>query len=245
LSAESRATRRAAAGRYAIYWAPLRDSVLARLGASWLGRDSEGHVVARRPPVAGFTDGSLDTLTAEPRRYALHATLKPPFALPENTDPAMLRQALAGFAATQPRVILPALRLTRLERFIALTLSAPCPALDDLAADCVTAFDRFRAPPSPAELARRRAAILSPAGEAHLARWGYPYVLDRFRFHVTLTGPLEPAEAERLMAPLAALFQPATDAPVALDDLALFHEPSASAPFRLVERFALRNDGDK
>jgi putative phosphonate metabolism protein len=245
LSADSGATCRAAAGRYAIYWAPPKDSVLARLGASWLGRDGEGRAVPQRPPVAGFADDRLDALTAEPRRYALHATLKPPFTLAAGADPGMLRQALAGFATARRRVILPALRLTRLERFIVLTPSAPCPALNDLAAGCVTAFDRFRAPPSPAEFARRRAAGLSPAEEAHLARWGYPYVLDCFRFHVTLTGPLEPAEVERLMAPLAAMFQPVTEAGVALEDIALFHEPSAGAPFRLVERFALRNDGDK
>jgi putative phosphonate metabolism protein len=234
-------TRPAAAGRYAVYWAPPKDSVLARLGAGWLGRDGEGGAVPQRPPVAGFGDDRLDALTAEPRRYALHATLKPPFALAEATDPAMLRQALAGFAAAHPRVLLPALRLTRLDRFIALTPSAPCPALDALAAGCVTAFDRFRAPPLAAELARRRAAGLSPAEEAHLARWGYPYVLDCFRFHVTLTGPLEPAEAERLAAPLTALFQPAMETPIALDDIALFHEPSAGTPFRLIERFALRD----
>jgi putative phosphonate metabolism protein len=241
LLADFGVTRPAAAGRYAVYWAPPKDSILARLGAGWLGRDSEGRAVPQRPPVAGFGDDRLDALTAEPRRYALHATLKPPFALAEATDPAMLRQALAGFAAAHPRVVLPALRLARLDRFIALTPSAPCPALDALAAGCVTAFDRFRAPPLASELARRRSAGLRPAEEAHLARWGYPYVFDRFRFHVTLTGPLEPGEAERLMAPLATLFRPATEVPIAIDDIALFHEPSAGAQFGLIERFALQD----
>jgi len=195
--------------------------------------------VAPRPAIAGFADDVLEALTGEPRRYALHATLKPPFALATGTEIEALCHALAKFAAARTRIVLPALQVTRLDRFIALTPSAPCPALDALAGDCVTAFDRFRAPPAPTELARRRAAGLSPAEEAHLTRWGYPYVLDSFRFHVTLTGPLVPADAARLIEPLAALFRPATAAPVPLGDIALFQEPAAGAPFRLVERFAL------
>jgi putative phosphonate metabolism protein len=241
LSADSLAGR-PAAGRYAIYWAPPAGSPLARLGASWLGRDAEGQPVAPRPAIAGVAADALAALTAEPRRYALHATLKPPFALADGGDLATLRNAVAAFAAGRPRLVLPALRVALIERFIALTPSGPSPALDALAAACVTVFDRFRAPPYPAELARRRAAGLSPAQEAHLARWGYPYVLDCFRFHVTLTGPLRPEEAERLMKPLAALFQPATEAPVRLDDIALFHQPSPGAPFGLIERFPLGGD---
>jgi putative phosphonate metabolism protein len=225
--------------RYAIYWAPATESRLARIGGSWLGRDSEAQPVAPRPAIAEFASERLEALTAEPRRYGLHATLKPPFALAPGADAVMLRKAMAEFAARSARIILPPLRLSRLESFIALTLSGPCPALDLLAADCVRTFDGFRALPSPAELARRRAAGLSPAEEAHLSRWGYPYVLDCFRFHVTLTGPLDPAAAERLMEPLAALFRPATEVPVTVEDIALFHQPPQGAPFCLIERFML------
>src|SRR5262249_52468448 len=112
--------------------------------------------------------------------------------------------------------------------------------LDTLAADCVMHFDGFRAPPSDSELARRRAAGLSEMEEAHLVRWGYPYVLDRFRFHVTLTGQLEPVEAEGLMPRLSRLFEPATKVPVAIADIALFHEAGAGVPFALIERFPLQ-----
>ena len=207
-------------GRYALYWAPQEGSDLARLGGAWLGLREESNSAGPPPPIPGFDALRIHVLTAEPRRYGLHATLKPPFALADGTDLAALREAVAAFAAAQACVTLP--------------------ALDALAADCVTRFDRFRAPPRPAELARRRAARLSPAEEAHLLRWGYPYVLDRFRFHVTLTGPLDPAEAERLMPPLIRLFEPVTRAPVTLSDIALFHEPARGAPFRLVERFSLQ-----
>ena len=227
-------------GRYAVYWAPQAESDLARLGEAWLGLVEGSEAAVQLPPIPGFDASRIHALTAEPRRYGLHATLKPPFALADGTDLASLRQALNDFAATQASVTLAALRITLLARFIALTPSAASPALDALAADCVTHFDRFRAPAAPAELARRRATGLSPVEDAHLLRWGYPYVLDRFRFHVTLTGPLDPAEAQRLMPPLSRMFQPVTRAPVVVADIALFHEPARCAQFRLLERFPLR-----
>jgi hypothetical protein len=195
-------------GRYALYWAPPEGSDLARLGSAWLGLDEGSDAAGPPPPISGFDASRIHVLTAEPRRYGLHATLKPPFALADGTDLVSLRQALSEFAAMRPGVTLPTLEVALLDRFIALTPSAASPALDALAADCVTRFDRFRGPPAPAELARRRSTGLSPAEDAHLLRWGYPYVLDRFRFHVTLTGPLDPAEAQRLMPPLSRLFEP-------------------------------------
>jgi hypothetical protein len=200
--------------------------------------------VRARPLLDGFDAACLAAFTAEPRRYGLHATLKPPFALADGANLAALRADLAAFTAVAAPVALPRLQLRRLDRFLALIPSAPCPALDDLAARCVMEFDRFRRPAAPAELARRRAAGLDPAEEAHLLRWGYPYVLDRFRFHVSLTGPLDSAEGDRLMAPLAALFEPAISQPIPLADIALFVEPEAGAPFRLLERFALRGSPD-
>jgi putative phosphonate metabolism protein len=229
-----------ALGRYAIYWAPPADSMLATFGRSWLGRDTEGRAPSPRPAIDGLHPAGLDALTAEPRRYGLHATLKPPFGLAEGSSPSALIGALAEFAAAANPLLLPTLRLCRVERFLALTPSMPCPALDNLAARCVTHFDHFRRPASPAALARRRAAGLSEREEEYLLRWGYPYVLDRFRFHVTLTGPLEASEAERLMPPLAVLSQPATMMPILLADFALFHESVPGAPFRLIERFAFR-----
>jgi len=226
--------------RYALYWAPDPDSALAALGHAWLGRDPEERAVPPRPVLDGLDPARLEALTAEPRRYGLHATLKAPFALAAGADLAALRAALADFAGEAAAVLLPTLELRSLDRFLALVPSQPCPPLENLAARCVMTFDRFRRPPEAAELARRRTAGLDAREEAHLLRWGYPYVLDRFRFHVTLTGPLATADADRLMPSLAALFAPAIREPLRLDAIALFAEVEAGAPFSLIERFTLR-----
>jgi putative phosphonate metabolism protein len=232
-----------AAGRYAIYWAPPADGALWRFGARWLGRDPESSPesgTATPPGDGAAADPAwLEQVTAEPRRYGLHATLKPPFRLAAGqTRPALL-EALASFAATTLPVAGPPLVLRRLGRFLALVPNGPAPAIEALAALLVERFDRFRAPPGEAELAKRRAHALTAAQDANLQRWGYPYVMGEFRFHVTLSGSLEPAALDRLETLLEPLVAPFTTAPLTLAELALFEQAAAEQPFRLTRRFRL------
>jgi putative phosphonate metabolism protein len=225
--------------RFAIYWAPPHRSPLAEIGEAWLGRGAESDAARERPLLPGFGADALEAATAEPRRYGLHATLKPPFRLAEGESAAALEAAFDDFARRQRSVIAPALRLKRIGRFLALVPGARTPPLDALATAAVEAFDAFRAPPDAAELARRHAAGLSPAQAQNLARWGYPYVMKEFRFHVTLTGPIETALADRLTPALETLFAPVLTLPLHIAELALFAEPEPGAPFRLIRRAAL------
>ncbi len=112
------------------------------------------------------------------------------------------------------------------------------PTTAALAARVVSALDHHRAPPDAAELARRRAAGLSVAQERNLARWGYPYVMDTFRFHFTLTDRLAEGEADAVRAALASHLGPLLPAPVLLADLCLFAE-DRSGMFHLLNRYAL------
>src|SRR5690606_31420255 len=156
----ARVLRRKGAGvtgaRYAVYFAPAEDSALNRLASRWLGRCA--YTGTRYPPtgVGEITPAAQEEITAEPRRYGFHATLKPPFRLPQGRTATELLTAVESFAAARPRIILPGLRVARLGRFLALVPERASPELEALAADCVATFDRFRAPPGEAELARRR-----------------------------------------------------------------------------------------
>lgn len=221
--------------RYAIYWAPPADSALSRYGVAWLGRDAEsGNSVA---PLLSEADQAL---VAEPRRYGLHATLKPPFALAAGKRVEALEEALLGFAAARPAVRLGRLQVANLKGFLALCTPSRVPALHDLADACVREFDAFRAPASEAELAKRRKAGLSPAQEAHLTRWGYPYVFDQFTLHVTFTQRLDDATRARLQARLEADLAGILAEEFVVTDLALFEEPAPGAPFTLRRRFKMR-----
>jgi putative phosphonate metabolism protein len=222
--------------RHALYWAPPAGSILTRLGEAWLGHSAEGRTPDPRAAVPGFAGDELTVITAEPRRYGLHATLKPPFRLAEGRSEAALEAALAAFCRTRPVIVAPPLRLKRIGNFLALVPGERAPEIGALAAACVEAFDGFRAAPAAGELARRRAARLTPAQEANLTRWGYPYVMDEFRFHVTLTGAITREQAERLEPFLASLFAPAMAMPLEIGEISLFDEPAPGAPFRLVRR---------
>jgi putative phosphonate metabolism protein len=225
--------------RYAVYYAPEPDSPLWRFGCRWLGYDPECSIDYPPEPLPGFDAAWLAAITAGPRRYGFHATLKPPFALRQGMTPGQLIAAVARFSAARPVVVAPPLGLVVLDRFLALRPAGVCPALDGLAAACVRELDAFRAPAPEAELARRRRAGLTLRQERLLVSWGYPYVMEEFRFHLTLTGRLDEASREQLRLTLAPVVAPLCREPLAITGLALYQQPDRSSPFELLERFPL------
>ena len=175
--------------RYAIYYAPRANSALWDKASAWLGYDAHaGKVVARASP-AGLEDLDLDTLTEDPKGYGFHATLKAPFEMADRRSEAELLDQVALGAARLPAFEVP-IAPAALGRFLAFQLQHPSPEMQALHALCVRDFDGFRAPPSDADLARRRKAPLTPEQDARLVAWGYPYVFEDFRFHMTLTGAI-------------------------------------------------------
>lgn len=226
--------------RYAIYWAPPAESALWRFGSRWLGRDAATGAALPGFAIAGLEPAQLAAWTAAPRLYGLHATLKPPFRLAPGRTRDALIAALERFAATAAPAPGPPLVLQRLGHFLALVPDGPIPAIAALAARLVAEFDPFRAPPPPAELARRRAHALTPSQDENLVRWGYPYVMAEFRFHVTLTDSLEPGPLAALEAALAPRVAALGPLPLSIDEIALFEQPDSERPFQLATRFALR-----
>lgn len=217
--------------RYALYFVPEPGSALERFGRDWF---------AGRPP--GIPAARWAELTAEPRRYGFHATLKPPFRLREGLREADLLTAAESFAG-EPAVVAAPLETALLDGFLCLRPSRPEPALARLAEACVERLDRFRAPPTPVELARRRAQPLSSRQSALLECWGYPYVFDQFRFHMTLTGRRASDEA----AMLAARAVP-PDEPLHVASLCLCVQTEPGADFSLLRRLPLvgrRPDGKR
>jgi len=211
--------------RYAIYYAPPPDSLLHELGSRWLGRDAWTGKPVDQPNVLG-----IGRLTMEPSRYGFHGTLKAPFRLRDDKTPEALAQAVAALAASETPFGL-RIKAGSIGGFLALVPAEPSPALMALAARCVRELDEFRAPASEEELRRRRQASLTPAQDQYLERWGYPYVMDEFRFHMTLTERLDPPDQQRLAAAAAAHFAPALQGPVMMAGISLFVEAAPGAPF--------------
>lgn len=223
--------------RFAIYFAPSATSNLWERAATWLGRDaSDGDLF--NGPVAGIDRDRLLNLTQSANRYGFHATMKAPMALADGATEADLRDALARFVTGHRPVDLGKPRVASLDGFLAL-LVAENEALQDFAAHVVESFDDFRAPMSVKDRAARAGKGLSERQIELLDAYGYPYVFEQFRFHMTLTDRLAAADAADIAAAAATWFAPVLDEPILLDRLSLFHEPEAGKPFRRVADFKL------
>ena len=226
--------------RYAIYYAPEPGSPLAEFGANWLGRDCATGEVRARCSVPGVTPERFTAITASARDYGFHATLKAPFTLAATRSEAELRDAAAGFAGAT-RAFPVRLALHGIGGFLVLMPLEPSPALHALADACVRAFQPYQAPLDEAELARRRRSPLTPRQDELLQAWGYPYVFDQFRFHMTLSARMaDGPEREAFLAALTPLAAAATADPVPVDAIALFRQADRTAPFTLVERFGFQ-----
>lgn len=218
--------------RYAVYFAPARDSAWWRFGAYWFGRDEvSGAALAQAAgPQASGTD--LRRITAEPRRYGFHATLKAPFRLRDDVDERALLGRVAALVRGIKRVPLAPLVPVWMDGFVALVPAHPIPALNVLAEACVTGLDDLRAPPGADDIARRRPEQMDARGRQLFERFGYPLVLERFKFHMTLTGRVDIAQAGLVVAqvshPIARLN---VDEPPVLDRLCVFVEPDPGAHF--------------
>jgi 2'-5' RNA ligase len=191
-----------------------------------------------QPQVPGLTPAQLAAATESPRNYGFHATLKPPFHLANGHSADDIREAAVAFAGAYASFDAPPVSVQRIGRFQAFAFTAPSEAMERLAADCVTVFDRFRAMPSDDELAKRRARGLSARQEAYLQAWGYPYVMEEFRFHMTMLGS---TSDEALHTAVAAYLTPRAanfaEQPLAVDAVCLYRQETRRAPFLLVERF--------
>jgi putative phosphonate metabolism protein len=222
--------------RYAIYFAPPAGSELEAFGRRWLGRDHVTGEAVEQPTIDGVEPAELERITRSARHYGFHATLKAPFSLKEGETANGLNDAMERFAAQRTSFDAPPLRVACLSRWVALTLSAPCPELDRMAADCVRAFEPFRRALSADDIERRRQAGLTPRQDAQMLRYGYPYVFDDFLFHMTLAGPLDQARRD-WVRDLLVKRAPTSRAPLRVDAVALYEQPNRESPFVQTSRF--------
>lgn len=228
--------------RFAIYYAPGAAEPLWAKAAEWLGRDPlTGATIDG--PLAGTTRDALFDRSVSARRYGFHATLKAPMALAAGKARAELEDALDAFAGRTEPVAIGKLKLQLIDGFLALIPAEQTAELTDFAAEVVEAFEPFRALPSAAERERRlKGGHLSPRQVELMDRFGYPYVFEQFRLHMTLTDRLPETEREAYTRAAAAHFGALAEAETVLDRLVLFHEPEAGAPFVRLGDFMLSGE---
>lgn len=219
--------------RYAVYYTPS-DEGFARFGAEWLGWDIARGERADQPDLPGLP-APLAEITETPRRYGFHGTIKPPFRLAEGQTEDALFAAFDRLCTQMSAAPLDGLDLAAMGRFLALVPRGDATQLEGIAAMAVETLDSFRAAPAQAELDKRRAAGLTARQEAHLERWGYPYVMEDFRFHMTLSSKLPKDQIAPVQSVLAQQLDGVIPAPFLLDGLSLVGE-GPDGFFHLIQR---------
>jgi putative phosphonate metabolism protein len=219
--------------RYAIFYTPA--DVLADFGAAWLGWDSAQGCDVPHLAIAGV---DVEHVTATPRKYGLHGTLKAPFRLAQDTDLDQLQRAAADFATQHASFDIGTLEVRHDNGFLALRPKAKSEMLQDFAAATVTEFDPFRAPLSEADLTRRRKALLNARQDQQLLDWGYPFVFDDFHFHLTLSGQLSKHKAQQVITALHPHIAAVVPHPFVMDAIALMGQDQ-NGMFHQIQRYAL------
>lgn len=221
--------------RYALYFLPSDGSELQKFGDSWLGWSVSKRQAIKQPRIG---NQSLSVITKKPRKYGFHGTLKAPFQLADGVSENDLITTAKALVDSIQIFQIPALQIARLGSFLALVPQQPCVPLQQLASSLVRELDNLRAPLSDAELKRRRASGLTPAQDALLTKWGYPFVMDEFRFHLTLSDKLQADELQRIKAILQSHTSHLTRTPVGVDDVGLVGE-AGDGRFHLIRRLPL------
>ncbi|RED44868.1 DUF1045 domain-containing protein [Aestuariispira insulae] len=223
--------------RYALYYAPESGSDLADFGNHWLGHCPDSGNRLEHKPIIGLAPSQIDQITKVPARYGFHATLKPPFHLAADRSLEELEAQLTTISRGLTGFSIPGFQISRIGDFLALTPAKPVPELRQLSDRLVVELDSFRAPPNEAELARRRKKRLTARQEQLLDQWGYPYVMEEFKFHMTLTGPLGAVELSRLRSILFSKIEHLLYRPASVGEVCLFGDPGGGPPFRLIRRY--------
>jgi len=224
-------------GRIALYFSPLESSALNQFGEAVLGRT---HKEARKiNSRSSFPSQSKwRRLTEKPAHYGFHATLKAPFEIAENKILDNLLYEVDAFASTQTPHLLNTLGPSELSNFMALTVQEQSKELTDFSFRCVTKFEDYRKPLSESDIARRKQQTLSARQLELLNQFGYPYIADEFKFHMTLSGKLENDDHD-FHAWASSLYSDMVKEVPVLDQLCLFKQKDRTSAFVELERFTL------
>jgi hypothetical protein len=229
--------------RYALYLAPPPESELWRFGCDVIGRDALTGAACDGFALEGYPAGAWRSMTSDARRYGFHATLKAPFRLRLDLDLADLTRSLAAFARRFAPFDAGELSVGSVaagdgRAFVALKPHGVLKELRSFEGSVVRVLDQFRAPTARADRERRKAARLTPRQSYYLDAWGYPYVLDEFRPHFTLTNAI--ANADRVARLLEWEFRLRVPSnALRVDALTLFGEIEPGGEFKILRRFPL------
>ena len=213
--------------RYGVFYTP--SGAFAKAGAQWLGWDLDTGQPVGKPDLS---------ITKRPQKYGFHGTIKPPFFLANGKTLADLEAAFATLCSGLETVSVAGLSPACIGSFVALVPTGEINTLRMMAGRVVSELDPLRAPTSDTELVRRRKSKLTQVQDAHLMKWGYPYVFDQFKFHMTLSGNLTRERQNAVQDQAKSVFASVIPSPFVIDAVSLVGE-RLDGNFELIARQTL------
>lgn len=221
--------------RVAIFYAPGSQTPLANFGAQWLGWDVEHAKDVPHPDIDGLPE-SIEALVATPQKYGFHGTLKAPFRIRDDQTIDGLKDAMKAFSDQRKPFVIGQMKVAKLGSFVAIIQENASDEFANFASEIVRSFEDYRAPLRDEDIAKRRKAGLTPRQDELMLQWGYPYIFEEFKFHLTLTGKLSEQNAQIVCDRLTDHLKPILDTHVEAIDLCLYGERE-DGRFEIIERF--------
>ena len=224
--------------RYAVYFSPPEADYLSKFLAGWFGWNAHnGQNVPYH--ILENLNYDLSDITKEQYRYGFHGTLKPPFSLVDTKNLNDLKLALVELSKSIKKFEIPSISLKVLNGFVAIVSTTENRPIMALAKKCVEELDLFREVESVERIQRRRSRTFSKSEEYNLKRWGYPYVMDNFQFHLTMSGRLKPEVLKNVIEVLNSELQGVLNKPLPIGEICLFGENASNGNFQIIQKFSL------
>lgn len=227
--------------RYAIYYTLPKENELYQKVSSWLGHDVYG--TKEKQNSFEFPEALVPFRQYNNKAsvYGFHATLKAPFRLAEGLSRHQLEYSLEKFCTLRKPFECGKMSIVEIGNFLAFSHQSYCQKMELLAQDCVKTFEDFRAPLNNAEIARRKPESLTKKQKQLLNLWGYPYVMEEFKFHMTLTNKIYDGNLQACHAALNDYFSPYLSQSFVVDRVYLYHQPSPTEKFYIINSFPFEN----
>lgn len=224
--------------RFALYFTFATKNPLYQKATQWLGHCVYNQDIDSSQSLISVSDKFR--MVRKAAHYGFHATLKPPFRLRSGTTQADLEAHLQSFTSEMKAITCPPLKIHSIANFIALIPSDSCAELNHLAKQCVIEFEQFRAPLNEIEMQKRLSSPLTVRQQQLLDEYGYPYVLDEFRFHMTLSDRMQDGLIDDALQQLSFEFSPLLNSQLNVDCVCLCHQSNPDDPFTLIKSYPLQ-----
>ena len=231
--------------RVAIYFLPKKNSSLENFGKNLLGRDinkKKKISLTRRQKYfinRGFTYfDELKDYFEQPAKYGFHATLKAPFRLKRNVKTKNFYDVISHIAAQHSRFKIKGLKIVYSKKFTFITSRKPNKLLRNLENDLVKHLDTFRAELNKTEIKKRIPDSLTFKQNKYLKEWGYPFVFDQFKFHMTLMNQNNNKLSNKQKLELEKLIYKISNNVIEFNEISLLGE-NKNGHFEEIKRFKL------